>query len=267
MLLRPGQRQLQAQLGGCGEPAVGDQIGSRHSYLSVLRTSGATRVLHHGVMVGLHPSEMRTLCRWQATGAADGAECKKCELPQAQRVRSGRRGRDRSAVSSAVAQVPLPVGPYHITMRFLSNLVEPLHHHYRRPSGLDHQRRREAVQHARLGPGIFPRQRRGARHRAPRRQQEARARSLPAGHGPERPGRRAPAPASFLRHPAIQDSGARHRVRQRHQGVRLRGHLHHGLSGQGEPAAARDAGDRRVRGPYGVGLEVGSKPELRRCSA
>ena len=37
------------------------------------------------------------------------------------------------------------------------------------------------------------------------------------------------------------------RVQQRHQGVRLRRHLHHGLPGQGEPAAARRAGDRGVR--------------------
>ena len=52
------------------------------------------------------------------------------------------------------------------------------------------------------------------------------------------------------------------RVRQRDRGVRLRGGLHHGLSDQGQPAAPRRRGDRRVRRAFGVGLECGSKPEL-----
>ncbi len=121
------------------------------------------------------------------------------------------------------------------------------HRHYRRPAGLDRQGRREALQHERLGPGLLPGQRGRPRHRAPRREPEARARSLPARDGPERAGRRAPAAAPLLRHPALPDRGALGRVRQRDQGIRLRGDLHHGLSGEGQPAAPRGAGDRRVR--------------------
>ena len=134
---------------------------------------------------------------------------------------------------------------------------EPHHrHHRRRTPGLDHQGRREALQHERLGTGLFPGERRRARHRASRRQSEARARPLPAGHGPERPGRRASAAAPLLRHPALAHPVARRASSPRHQGVRLRGQLHHGVSGQGQPAAPRGAGDRRVRRPARRGARV-----------
>ena len=43
---------------------------------------------------------------------------------------------------------------------------------------------------------------------------------------------------------------------QRHQGIRLRGHLHHRLPGEGEPAAPRGAGDRGVRRPARRGPRV-----------
>ena len=122
-------------------------------------------------------------------------------------------------------------------------------HHRRRTPGLVDQGRREALQHERLGTGLLPRERGRARHRASRCQQEARAGSLPAGHGSQCPGGGAAAAASLLRHPALAHPVPRVGVRPRHQGVRLRGHLHHGVSGEGESAAPRGAGDRRVRRP------------------
>ena len=133
---------------------------------------------------------------------------------------------------------------------------EPHHRHDRRPAQLDHQGRREALQHERLGSGLLPDQRGRARHRPPRRQSQARTRSLQPRDGPERAGRGSAAAAPLLRHPALPDRGARGRVRERDQGIRLRGHLHHGLSGEGEPAAPRGAGDRGVRRPPRRGPRV-----------
>ncbi len=145
-------------------------------------------------------------------------------------------------------------GPHYICRSPLSQ--EPHHRHDRRAPELDHQGRREALQHERLGPGLLPGELRGARHRASRHQSEARARPVPARDGPERPGRRAAVAAPLLRHPPLPDSRARFGVPERHQGIRLRGHLHHRLPGEGEPAAPRGAGDRRVRRPARRGPRV-----------
>ena len=155
------------------------------------------------------------------------------------------RHRGRRPARPGLHKQELCKGPHYICRSPL--LQEPHHRHHRRAPELDHQGRREALQHERLGPGLFPGQRRGPRHRASRHQPEARARPVPARDGPERPGRRAPTAAPLLRHPPLPDSRARVGVPERHQGIRLRGHLHHGLSGQGESAAPRGAGDRGVR--------------------
>jgi arginine decarboxylase len=57
------------------------------------------------------------------------------------------------------------------------------------------------------------------------------------------------------------------RFQQRDPRVRVRGPVHDRLPDQGQPAAARGRGDPRVRRPYGVGIEVGSKPELQAALA
>ena len=66
----------------------------------------------------------------------------------------------------------------------------------------------------------------------------------------------------------VADRGPLGRVRQRDQGVRVRGELHHRLPDQGQPAAPRGGGDRGVRrAATALASSAAASPSSRRCWA
>jgi hypothetical protein len=88
------------------------------------------------------------------------------------------------------------------------------------------------------------------------------ARPLRGGHGPRGPGGGAPLLLRFPDILRIRIETLTEKFAIAMGGVRVRRGLHPGLSHQGEPAAPRAGGTHGLGREHGVGLEVGSKPEL-----
>ena len=114
-----------------------------------------------------------------------------------------------------------------------------------------------------MGPRLLPHQPRRPRHRAPGRQPEARARSLPPGHGSPRPGRRA------CRCCSASPTSCKSRIEA------LSGEFGNAIKEFGYEGSYTTVYPVKVNqqrhvvqeivefgAPYGVGLECGSKPEL-----